>query len=414
MKWLAVVPLLVLAGLLVIPRPHATVLPAGVVVLHREMIVQGEVVGDPKGTVVRMAPNFQGRAAIVVIGAARLHDFTIEGNGEVRAELPPWNVPFARFTRGSGVLVEGATGVEIQRLTIRNVGGFAVLVSRSHRVGVGQVTVENSGSRNAAGKNNATGGVLFEEGTTYFEAGGCTFRNVLGNAIWTHSLYTSPRNALGWIDMNRFENIGRDAVQVGHATSVLVRGNGGHAIGFPKEIVDATPAALDTAGNVEHSSYSGNYFQQINGKCIDLDGFHDGGVWGNECRDVGGYGIVFNNTNPDMQSRNIRLTDNTLENVMYGGIFVIGSGHMVANNHLLNLNYSHCDGCGYVPDEPDMLDSGIYLGRKAERAAPARGNVVENNEITGYKMKARCVGHAPGIEADWNTVRGNVCSEPRP
>jgi hypothetical protein len=134
-------------------------------------------------------------------------------------------------------------------------------------------------------------------------------------------------------------------------------------------------------------------------------------VWENECHDVGGYGIVFNNTNPDMQSRNIRVTGNTLENVMYGGIFVIGSGHTVANNQLLNLNYSHCDGCGYVPDEPDMLDSGIYLGRKAERAAPARGNVVENNEVTGYKMKARCVGHAPGIGADWNTVRGNVCKE---
>jgi hypothetical protein len=252
-RWIAAVPVLVLAGVLVMPRPHAIVLPAGVILLHREMRVNGEVRGNPAGTTLRMAPDFVGRAAIVVRGPARLHDFSIEGNGEVRAELPPWNVPFVRFTRGNGVLVEGGRGVVIQRLMIRNVGGFAVLVSRSHRVGIGQVTVEDSGSRNAAGKNNTTGGILLEEGTTYFEVGGCTFRNVRGNGIWTHSLYTSPRNVLGWIYKNKFDTIGRDAVQVGHAIDVIVRGNGGRAIGFPKEIVDATPAALDTAGNVEHS-----------------------------------------------------------------------------------------------------------------------------------------------------------------
>ncbi len=305
----------------------------------------------------------------------------------------------------------------VRAVTVRHVGGFAVLVSRSQRVSIEKVRVSDSGSRNTADKNNTTGGILLEEGTSDFSVWNCELRNVSGNGVWTHSLYTSPRNRNGWINDNVFDTIGRDAVQVGHAVRVNVGGNEGRAIGFPKELVDATPAALDTAGNVEQSFYVVNRFENINGKCVDLDGFHDGEVRQNFCKDVGGYGIVFNNTNPDMQSRNIRLTDNTLENVMYGGIFIIGSGHTVANNHLLNLNYSHCDGCGYVPDEPDMLDSGIYLGRKAERAAPARGNVVENNEITGYKMKARCVGFAPGIQAIQNTIRSNVCrdaTEPRP
>ncbi len=59
---------------------------------------------------------------------------------------------------------------------------------------------------------------------------------------------------------------------------------------------------------------------------------------GNACADVAGYGIVFNNTNPDMQSRGIRVLENRLENVLYGGIFVIGTGHVVARNRLLNLN----------------------------------------------------------------------------
>ncbi len=56
-----------------------------------------------------------------------------------------------------------------------------------------------------------------------------------------------------------------------------------------------------------------------------------------------------------------------------------------------------------------MLDSGIYLGRKAERPAPARGNVIADNRISGYKMQPRCIGRAPGIQPDWNIVRGNVC-----
>jgi hypothetical protein len=56
-----------------------------------------------------------------------------------------------------------------------------------------------------------------------------------------------------------------------------------------------------------------------------------------------------------------------------------------------------------------MLRSGIYLGKGAERPAPARGNVIEDNEITGYQMKARCVATAPGILPEWNTVRGNTC-----
>jgi hypothetical protein len=373
------------------------------------MLVQGEVIGA--GTTLKMAPDFVGRAAIVVHGPARLHDFAIEGNGEIRAELPPWNVPFARFTRGNGVLVVGGRGVTVERLRIAHVGGFAILASRTRDLVIESVTVRDSGSRNHAGKNNTTGGILIEEGTSNFAVRNCDLRNVMGNGIWTHSLYTSPRNRYGSIDNNGFYTIGRDAIQVGHALDVFVMQNSGWSIGFPAQIVDATPAALDTAGNVERAFYLTNHFEQINGKCVDLDGFHDGAVNGNWCKDVGGYGIVFNNTNPDMQSSKIGIVANTLENVMYGGIFVIGSGHIVAGNKLLNLNYSHCDACGYLPEEPDMLDSGIYLGRKAERAAPARGNLVEDNEITGYKMKARCVGHAPGIGYDWNTVRGNVCRE---
>jgi hypothetical protein len=58
-----------------------------------------------------------------------------------------------------------------------------------------------------------------------------------------------------------------------------------------------------------------------------------------------------------------------------------------------------------------MLRSGIYLGRGAERPALARGNVVEGNTITGFRMRERCVGLAPGVVPGANTVRNNRCSD---
>jgi len=84
---------------------------------------------------------------------------------------------------------------------------------------------------------------------------------------------------------------------------------------------------------------------------------------------------------------------------------------------LLHLNIAHCNeeaarfGCYYAAGEPDMLRSGIYLGRGAERPAPAAGNVIENNEISGFEMKTRCIGVAPGVKLSANRVRDNVCRQ---
>ena len=42
--------------------------------------------------------------------------------------------------------------------------------------------------------------------------------------------------------------------------------------------------ALDTVGEVDHSSYARNPFTEVDGKCIGLDGFRDGEVGENSCR----------------------------------------------------------------------------------------------------------------------------------
>jgi len=326
-----------------------------------------------------------------------IHDLIIDGlrdSTEGRQPLPPWNQSFGGYTHNNGIVVDGKSHVRIRNITLRNIAGFAILVTRSNDITIEHVIVEHSGSHDGKGKNNTTGGILIEEGTTDFRVVNSEFRDILGNAIWTHSLYTSPRNARGLIQGNRFDTIGRDAIQVGHATQVHVFDNTGQRIGYPAAIVDAEPVGVDTAGNVDHSVYARNRFRDVNGKCIDLDGFHDGEVRGNECTDITGYGIVMNNTNPDMQSSNIRVVDNVIDGAGFGGIFVIGGPNVVTGNRLLNLNRRH--------EGDPLLKSGIYLGDRAERPAPANGNMIEHNTITGAAI---CVGGS----TERNTVRANEC-----
>ena len=416
LRALAAALLVIAAALLLVPPPRARLvqLAPGTVEIHEAMVLDDntEVRGAASGSTLRAAADFRGRAVIVVRGnRVLLHDFDVEGNREKlesRLGLPGYDITFARFTPSNGVLADDVSQLAIRNVRFREIAGFAVLISRSRHIAIDSVRVYDSGSRNPSGSNNTTGGILLEEGTSNFRVTHCDLRNIRGNGIWTHSLYTSPRNAHGIFAENRFDTIGRDALQVGHATAVRVEGNTGKRIGFPQETVDAEPVGVDTAGNVDRSSYVHNRFSAVNGKCIDLDGFHDGEVSRNGCTDVTGYGIVMNNSNPDMQSRHVRIEDNLLDTVKYGGIFVIGEDNTIRRNRLLNLNTAHC-GCYYTAGEPDMFRSGIYLGRGAARAAPARGNHIEENEITGYQIDQHCITAAPGIPPSWNILRGNRC-----
>ncbi len=215
----------------------------------------------------------------------------------------------------------------------------------------------------------------------------------------------------------------RDAIQVGHATGVNVAKN----IGFPAAIVDVEnycfPASLDTAGDVDHTVYENNQIEEINGKCIDLDGFHDGVVRGNTCTNrgkpedypFGNYGILFNNANKDMRSQNVHVTGNHLDGMKYGAVFVIGTGHEITGNTFTHLNAAHCPeaggaACNWRPSEPDTLSSGIYLAVGAERPAPPHGIVIENNTISGWGMAKHCIAAAPGVKMSASTIRGNVCA----
>jgi hypothetical protein len=402
----------------------------GVTEIRSELIVRdGDTLrGGASGSILRASPNFRGRALVVLGSDTTIEHLTIDGN-RVRLGKPmpiaPYDRAFADFYANNGILGSGTNDIVIRNVSMKNIANFAVIVSAAKNVMIDRLHVSDSGSLNEKGRNNTTGGVLLEEGTTSFIVQNCVFENVRGNGIWTHS--RRVRNGHGRITANRFVDIGRDAIQVGHATEVRVDDNTGSRIGYPVSVVDieggGMPVAIDTAGNVDKSVYEENVFHEINGKCIDLDGFHHGDVLGNTCRNegtaeqypYGHFGIVFNNTNPDMQSEEIRVIGNVIDGAKFGGIFVIGRGHTIEGNHLLRLNMAGCNeshsrfGCIYNAKEPDVLQTGIYLGKMAERPDVSRENVIKNNIITGFKMATRCIAAAPGVDMKNNSIEGNVC-----
>jgi hypothetical protein len=407
-------------------------LRAGVTEISSEYVVKsGDTLrGAVSGSVLRASSSFRGRALVVLESNATVERLTIDGNRvKIGKPMPiaPYDRAFAEYYPNNGILSAGTRNVIVRNIVLRDIANFAVLISDAQNVTIGGARISASGSLSRAGRNNTTGGILLEEGTTDFLVRNCIFTSIAGNGIWTHSRYTSPRNARGRITGNRFLTIGRDAIQVGHATEVRVDSNTGSRIGYPHRVVDmeggGMPVAIDTAGNVDKSVYEQNTFTEINGKCIDLDGFHHGEVSGNTCTNklsaaeypFGHFGIVFNNTNPDMQSEEIRVISNKISGTKFGGIFVIGRGHTIQGNRLLRLNLAGCNeshakfGCIYNAEEPQVLQTGIYLGKRAERPDPARENRIIGNVITGFKMAERCIAAAPGIDLKSNIIKENVC-----
>jgi hypothetical protein len=415
-------------------------LPKGTIEVSTELVLAPgahdlEVDGDE--TTLKAANAFKGRAILVAENAHHIHfqNITLDGNRDAIAKpldmAPPENY-FRLWYPNNGLLLDQIDGLEISDLRLQNVTNFPILVSRSTAIKISNVAVQDSGSRTAQGRNNLSGGILIEEGSSHFEVRDSTFLRIAGNALWTHSLRISPRLEDGIFANNRFDTIGRDAIQVGHATRVRVEDNIGTAIGYPAEVVDAEhggiPVGIDTAGNVDASTYARNRFEEIDGGCIDLDGFHDGAVRDNICINrkhqdaypFGHFGIVMNNTDPGTHSQNIEITGNTLDGMKYGGLFLMGPGHQVIGNKFLHLNIAGCNEsaakvyCIYKQDEPAMLESGIYLSRGLGHAEETRGSVIRNNVISGHKMKTRCIAFGPGVKTQANTLQGNTCSDDEP
>lgn len=388
--------------------------------------------GNPKGSTLVLDAGFKGAAAIVAEGVSDLtiEGLTIRGNRtELKSDwyLPPGEKPFADYFSDNGIVVRKSSGVTIRNVVLSGIRAFPVIVSASSGVVIDGVRISDSGTLNRAGRNNTSGGILLEQGVSRFEVAHCTVNRITGNAIWTHSYASAPRSSDGSIHDNTISLVARDAIQVGHATRVRVENNAGSELGYPADEVDvesqAVAVGLDTAGNVDRSVYAGNRFTDVNGQCIDLDGFHDGSVTGNSCVDkkpLEAYpwlheGIVFGNNNPSMESAGVVVSGNTIEGFAYGGVFLIGRGNRIEDNRFLDMNRAHCGAspvparCAYGLDQPDMLRAGIYLANSGGRPAVTTGNVIRGNTITGFGMAEHCVAAAPGVSLAANVVEGNTC-----
>ena len=130
--------------------------------------------------------------------------------------------------------------------------------------------------------------------------------------------------------------------------------------------------------------------------------------------------MAMNNTNPNAHSNNIEISGNLIDGSKFGGLYLMGSGNKIIGNRFVRLNLAGCNEsagkfpCIYKADEPQMLDTGIYLGRGVARLEETRGNVIRGNHISGHMMKARCVAFGPGVTRASNTVDSNTCSDEQP
>jgi hypothetical protein len=351
----------------------------------------------------------------------RIRNVVIDGGRAARERpmpIPVNGTPFIDFYGMNGIAIDRSTDVIIEDVTLRNIPHLAIIVARSSNVILRRITVEDSGSRDARGRNNTTGGILLEEGTSRFEVRDCRLLRVSGNAIWTHSYSESPRNQDGLITGNEIDTTARDAIQIGHATRIRVTGNVMRNVGYPAALVDVEnqghPVGIDTAGNVDESEYAGNRMFEVNGKCLDLDGFHDGIISRNLCINAGppsaypngNIAVLFNDSHPESISRNIRLANNVFDGIAYGGLFLYGSGHLIQGNSFLNLNTKRYAG------DPAYLRAAVYVANGLVRPNPPRGIVLKDNVFTGHHIGRNCVVPAPdarGAAAKGIQLRNNRC-----
>ncbi len=418
--------------------PQVVELPAGQIHLDKPLFIpKGSrnltLRGNAAGSTLVLDPGFKGTAAIEADGVSglTLSGFTIIGDRtEMKSDwyLPLKEAAFADYYTANGIVIRNSTDVTISGVTISRIRAFPIIVNATSKSLIDSVTVEDSGTLNREGHNNTTGGILIEEGSTNFEVRNSTMIRIAGNAIWTHSYARSPRQADGAIRNNVIATIARDAIQIGHATRVRVENNKGSEIGFPVDYVDfpgyGTPVAIDTAGNVDHAVYANNEFTSVAGQCLDLDGFHDGEITGNQCiNDLSNatkwlglhFGIFFGNHDPGMTSTNVTITHNTIQGFAYGGIFLIGDHHRIEDNRFLNVNLADCGAkpasakCAALTDQPDALRSGIYLSDDGGRKTATRDNIIRNNVVTGVFDKRYCITAKQGIDLKADTIAGNSC-----
>jgi parallel beta-helix repeat protein len=268
-------------------------LPAGEFQISREIILPGDAHDlEIKGssTTLKASPEFRGRALLVLVNGknVRIHDLNLDGNRDAVGRmfsLPNAGTMYSRFVPSNGILVENATALQISDIKATKFAGFAVLINSSKGVQLHDIDVTASGSFNAQRRNNGTGGIVMEEGTSGFEIHRCAFGTIRGDGVVIRS------SDHGKIFENQFRSIAREAIRTETAKEVHIDNNTIEQVGFPVEEVDG-PGAL----------------------CMRLERFDAGTV-----------------------------TNNTCTEALLGGIYLSGAGNKLTGNHFTGLNAARRD-----------------------------------------------------------------------
>lgn len=357
-------------------KAGAVTLPGGVIEISREIILPSDAHDlEIRGaeTTIKATAAFRGRALIVIPAGKniRIHDLSLDGARDAFPQPvppPPAAAMLSRVIANNGIVSEGVTGLELSQIKATQFAGFPILVNGGGKVRIHDVEITDSGTLDANGHNNGSGGIALEEGVTDFEIVHALIGKIRGNGIWIRSV--SGIAARGRIADSEFAIVARAAIEMNHATAIAIENNTGHMIGFPGDEVliggTALPAAIATTGAVDRSIIHNNNFDQLAGRCFSLDGFSDGEVTGNGCSDG-----------------------------LFNAFLIRGANNRITGNRLTGLNNAH-------RDQPESLRTGIYL------ATGATGNTLDANEITGYGMAQHCIG-GPALDA--NKIVKNACSD---
>jgi hypothetical protein len=330
-------------------KTGAVTLPAGEIEITREIAVPTDAHDldiRGAGTIIKAAAAFRGRALLVFPAGKniKIHDLALDGNRDAVGRmigLAPSGTMYSRFMPNNGILAEGVTGIEIAQVKATDMAGFTILVNAGHNIRIHDVEITDSGGFNAQRRNNATGGILLEEGTADFAISRCLLGKMRGNGITLRSV------ARGRIFENEFKTLARDAIQASGATAVAIENNNASQLGFPIEEVDA-PGAI----------------------CMRLDGFTDG-----------------------------QVKDNTCSEAVLGAVSIAGSHNGISGNHLTGLNAAHRDAAGIYLEagaKDNTIENneiaGFGMSKQCLGAAPGvalTANKVANNDCSDEVSVAR-------------------------
>jgi parallel beta-helix repeat protein len=370
--------------------------------------------------------------------------------------------------RNTGITIHGNTSnVRLEDLEIQHTGGYAILIDARYgsisNVEMRRLHLRDNrphlfGNPNDLRYGSWTGGIHYQNdgrdlefarhalrGLTIEDS---TFERISGHAIWGHGYGFQTLNEDVVIRRCQFTDIGLDGVLIGNTRRAVVEHNHFHRIGytprngggrprpawfpgFREDRADNIPAVgIDTSGLVSESVYQGNTMLNVNGNCIDLDGFTRGDVLHNSMQvsgradawnyindlvdefgpaQVGNYtkGINLSNTAGATLTESVRIVGNTIMNLGGYGIFLYDSQRcLVEDNHIRHYSLIF---------PPIILANSL---REPQAVHQSRENIVRNNYVYFYP-NVQCIGEADDIgDGDLpvvgpNYVYANTCDQNR-